>query len=314
MQQREGIIYFHTHCPPYSAPGSVERDICLLVAVCYQQPISKFPGEMMTTQTQDIAKPHITLITVCWNAAETIGDTLKSIDAQTYRDFEHLVIDGASADGTQAIVEAMATVNRRLLSEPDKGIYDAMNKGIRLARGEIIGLLNADDVFADSRVLERVANAFSDPDVDCCFGDLVYVDRARPDHVTRYWRSSDFEPGSFRRGWFPPHPTLYLRRSVYDRVGDFDLGYRHAADVEFMRRVFEGARCRSLRIPEVLVRMKSGGASNNGLRTVIRQNREILQALSKHGLAASPVSYWISKLANRFVQIVTGKLRAMATR
>ncbi len=269
---------------------------------------------MMTAQTQDIAKPYITLITVCWNAAETIGDTLKSIDAQTYRDFEHLVIDGASRDGTQAIVEAMAAANRRLMSEPDKGIYDAMNKGIRLARGEIIGLLNADDVFADNRVLERVANAFADPGLDCCFGDLVYVDRARPDHVTRYWRSSDFEPGSFRRGWFPPHPTLYLRRSVYDQVGDFDLGYRHAADVEFMMRVFEGARCRSLRIPEVLVRMKSGGASNNGLRTVIRQNREILQALSKHGLAASPVSYWFSKLANRLVQIFTGKLRAMTNR
>lgn len=265
------------------------------------------PGPFMTPEA---SKPRLTLITVCWNAAGTIADTLRSIDAQTFRDFEHLVIDGASTDGTQAIVQGFEADNRRLISEQDKGIYDAMNKGIALARGDVIGLLNADDVFADSRVLERVAQAFENADVDCCFGDLVYVDRHQPDRITRYWRSSDFTPGSFRRGWFPPHPTLYVRRGVYDKVGLFDLGYRHAADVEFMMRVFEVAKVRSRRIPEVLVRMKSGGASNNGLRTVIRQNGEILHALSKHGLAVSPLPYWISKLSNRFLQLVLGKLRA----
>lgn len=258
--------------------------------------------------------PYLTLITVCWNAAETISDTLKSVDAQTYRNFEHLVIDGASTDGTQALVEAMAASNRRMVSERDKGIYDAMNKGITLAKGEVIGLLNADDVFEDEHVLERVARAFEDPGVDCCFGDLVYVDRQHPERVTRYWRSSEFKPHSFRHGWFPPHPTLYLRRRVYEKVGLFDLGYRHAADVEFMMRVFEVARSRSIRIPEVLVRMKSGGASNNGFRTVLRQNREILSALKKHGLAVSPIFYWLSKLANRFVQIALGKLRPFLAR
>lgn len=286
--------------------GFLRIAVSLSDTLCYQQPIQQSEPIM----TPEASKPHLTLITVCWNAADTIADTLRSIDAQTFRDFEHLVIDGASTDGTQAIVQGFAAENRRLISEPDKGIYDAMNKGIVLARGDVIGLLNADDIFADNRVLERVAQAFENANIDCCFGDLVYVDRNEPNRITRYWRSSEFRQGSFRSGWFPPHPTLYLRRSVYEKVGLFDLGYRHAADVELMMRVFEVAKVHSWRIPEVLVRMKSGGASNNGLRTVIRQNGEILQALSKHGLAVSPLSYLISKLSNRFLQLVLGKLRS----
>ncbi len=253
--------------------------------------------------------PRISLITVCWNAGATIGDTLKSIDRQSFRDFEHLIIDGASSDDTLAIISRTRAENRQLLSEPDKGIYDAMNKGIGLARGDIVGFLNADDVFANDNVLERIADTFGVLGVDCVYGDLVYVAREKPEKITRYWRSSAFKPRSFRRGWFPPHPTLYLRREVYENVGRFDLSYRHAADVELMMRVFEVGKVKSVRIPDVLVRMKGGGASNNGLRTVLRQNREIQTALELHGLAVSPLIYWANKLASRFTQIVEGKLR-----
>lgn len=258
--------------------------------------------------------PRISLITVCWNAEATIGETLKSIDSQIFRDFEHIVVDGASKDSTLSIINAAPAENRRLFSAPDKGIYDAMNKGIGLARGDIVGFLNADDVFADNEVLGRIAHAFDRLGVDCSYGDLVYVAREQPDKITRYWRSSEFEPRSFRRGWFPPHPTLYLQRDVYERMGRFDLSYRHAADVELMMRVFEVGRVNCVRIPKILVRMKGGGASNNGLKTVLRQNREILAALAKHGLAVSPVFYWSAKLSNRLVQLLEGKLRRRSKR
>jgi glycosyltransferase involved in cell wall biosynthesis len=253
--------------------------------------------------------PRISLITVCWNAEATIGETLKSIDKQIFRDFEHIIIDGASNDATLSIVKSATAENRQLFSEPDKGIYDAMNKGLDVARGDIVGFLNADDVFADDHVLERIFDAFEAPEVDGTYGDLVYVERDQPNRITRYWRSSEFRLRSFRKGWFPPHPTLYLKRDVYNRVGHFNLDYRHAADVEFMMRVFEVRRVRAVRIPEVLVRMKGGGASNNGLQTVLRQNREILTALSKHGLAVPPAFYWWHKLLSRLVQLVEGKMR-----
>lgn len=253
--------------------------------------------------------PRITLITVCWNAEATIGETLKSIDTQMFRDFEHIIVDGASTDGTLSIIQQTSAKNRRLVSAPDKGIYDAMNKGIALARGDIVGFLNADDIFANSYVLGRIAEAFSANGVDCVYGDLVYVVRDEPSKITRYWRSSEFSPGSFRKGWFPPHPTLYLKNDIYKKIGHFNLDYRHAADVEFMMRVFEGAQVNYTRIPEVLVRMKSGGASNNSLETVLRQNREILVALTKQGLAVSPTIYWVSKFYTRLVQLIEGRLR-----
>lgn len=254
-------------------------------------------------------KPRISLITVCWNAEATIADTLASIDGQTYRDFEHIIVDGASTDGTLAIVKSMPAENRHLHSGPDNGIYDAMNKGIALARGDIIGFLNADDVFADSCVLGLVAEAFDDPAVDCSFGDLVYVARQQPDKVVRYWASSEFRVGSFRYGWFPPHPTLYVRREVYDRLGRFDLRYRHAADVELMMRFFEIGRVRSKRIRKVLVHMKTGGASNNGLKTMFRQNAEVLEALKLHGLSVSQISYWMAKVVSRLYQFIAAAFR-----
>lgn len=255
--------------------------------------------------------PRISLITVCWNAEATIAETLKSIDDQIFRDFEHIIVDGASKDGTLSIIRGAPAQNRRLVSAPDEGIYDAMNKGIGLARGEIVGFLNADDVFANNNVLGHIADAFDTPGIDCTYGDLVYVVRNEPEKITRYWRSSEFKPRSFRRGWFPPHPTLYLKRDVYQKMGRFNLQYRHAADVEFMIRVFEVGGVNSTRIPEVLVRMKGGGASNNGFKTVLRQNGEILAALAKHGIAVSPALYWASKLSGRFFQLIEGKLRRL---
>ena len=173
------------------------------------------------------------------------------------------------------------------VSEPDRGIYDAMNKGIRLSTGEIIGTINADDFYAEPDVLARVAALFEDPAIDVCYGDLCYVGYDDPTRIVRYWRSSEFKPDLFLYGWCPPHPTFFVRRSVYDRLGTYDESYKIAADVDLTMRYLEKHRVRSRYLPQVLVKMRMGGSSNKSIRNVIQQNREIWAALRKHGLELS---------------------------
>jgi glycosyltransferase involved in cell wall biosynthesis len=252
----------------------------------------------MAADTADPRTPRISLITVCWNAERTIADTLRSIDTQTYRDFEHIIIDGGSSDSTLAIIALAPADNRRVLSGRDGGIYEAMNKGIGLASGDIIGFLNADDTFESSDSLEIVAAALDDEAYDGCYGDLIYVSNQHPDRKVRYWKSCAFESGTFGRGWCPPHPTFY------ERFGTFDLRYRLAADVELMMRFLEVARIRTLYIPRLLVRMRLGGATNKNIQNISRQNKEVLRALADHGLRVSTLMFWASKLVNRLGQFV----------
>ncbi|ARM87115.1 glycosyltransferase family 2 protein [Rhizobium sp. CIAT894] len=259
----------------------------------------------MAANTADPRPPRISLITVCWNAEQTIADTLRSIDAQTYRDFEHIIIDGGSSDSTLAIIAAAPADNRRVLSGRDGGIYEAMNKGVGLASGDIVGFLNADDTFESSGSLETVAAALEDETYDGCYGDLIYVSNQHTDRKVRYWKSCAFQPGSFARGWCPPHPTFYVRRRIYGRFGTFDLRYRLAADVELMMRFLEVARIKTIYIPRVLVRMRLGGATNKNVQNISRQNKEVLRALAGHGLKVSVPLFWASKLVNRLGQFLT---------
>ncbi|HSC63278.1 MAG TPA: glycosyltransferase, partial [Caldimonas sp.] len=173
-----------------------------------------------------------------------------------------------------------------------------------LAQGDIVGLLNSDDFFASPEVLSIVAAAFADRDVEAVYGDLCYVDPVDTSRVVRYWRSSAFRPGLFARGWAPPHPTLYVRREIYERLGGFDLAYPLAADLELMARFLEVHRVRARHLPEVLVRMRTGGATNRSLRNIARQNREIWQALHRHGLAGSMGGFLIGKLLSRGRQFI----------
>jgi glycosyltransferase involved in cell wall biosynthesis len=265
--------------------------------------MSKIPIKM-AADTADPSPPRISLITVCWNAEQTIGDTLRSIDAQSYRNFEHIIIDGGSRDSTLAIIASAPAENRRMLSGPDGGIYEAMNKGIGLASGDIIGFLNADDTFESSDSLETVAAALENEAYDGCYGDLVYVSNRHTDRKVRYWKSRAFKSGSFARGWCPPHPTFYVRRSVYEQFGKFDLRYRLAADVELMMRFLEVARIRTIHIPRVLVRMRLGGATNKNVHNISRQNKEVLSALADHGFKVSKSMFWASKIVNRFGQFL----------
>jgi glycosyltransferase involved in cell wall biosynthesis len=246
----------------------------------------------------------ISVITVCFDSSAHIATALRSVDAQTYPDLEHIIVDGASRDDTLRIVESFPQPWRRVMSEPDDGIYDAMNKGILLAIGDVIGFINSDDFYASSDVLDRVAAAFEDPTVDACYGDLCYVRQNDRTKVIRYWRSADFRSGAFRKGWVPPHPTLFLRRRVLDQYGAFDLNYRIAADFELMARLIEKHRIRTVYIPEVLVKMRLGGTTNRNWSNIVQQNREIWHALKAHRLQPNALSFLLGKIAIRCRQFL----------
>ncbi len=248
----------------------------------------------------------ISVITVAYNSEATIADTVCSVASQTYQDIEHLVIDGESKDSTIKIVDANRHPNLVWISEFDDGIYDAMNKGLRRANGEIIGFLNSDDFYADATVLEKVAVAFEDKSVEACYADLVYV---TPDNtrVSRYWKSKIFSTGDFAKGWCPAHPTFYIRKSALHRLGMFDLSFKLAADVEFMMRYLEQGAIKSVYIPHVFVRMRLGGATNQSWGNVWKQNKEIFVALKKNNVAFSPLGFWINKIFSRAWQYFSAR-------
>ena len=226
----------------------------------------------------------ISIVTASYNSAATIADTLKSIAAQTYLDIEHLVIDGGSKDSTLEIVREQGGPDLKLVSEPDRGIYDAMNKGLAMATGEIVGFLNSDDMYADPQVLERIANAFRDPRVDIVFGDIIFVSQQDTTRVVRLWTSRPYTPGLCASGWMPPHPSLYVRRSVYQKHGGYDLTFPAAADFEMALRLLDKASLKSAYIPHVQVRMRMGGQSTRSIRNIISGSREVSRACRKHGL------------------------------
>jgi glycosyltransferase involved in cell wall biosynthesis len=247
----------------------------------------------------------VSIITVCYNADIFISSAIESVLAQSYDEVEFIVIDGGSTDGTVLIIESFGDKVTHFISEPDKGIYDAMNKGIGHASGDIIGFLNADDFYAHGGVLETVARCFAEhPALEACYSDLMYVDQFDTSRIVRYWQSNPFQPGSFSRGWCPPHPTFFVRRSVYERFGGFDLSYRIAADVELMMRFLEVHKLRVKYVPDVWVKMRMGGTTNKNLRNVWVQNQEVLSALRSHGLPANPVSFFVNKLWSRGKQFV----------
>lgn len=245
----------------------------------------------------------VSIVSVTFNAASTIRDMLASVAAQTHPDIEHLVIDGASTDDTVELVRRHGARVTTLLSEPDKGVWDAMNKGLRLATGDVVGFLNADDEFIDEGVVARIAEVMGDPGLDACYADLVYVARDDPGRVVRNWVSQPFRPGLFLKGWMPAHPTFYARRSVYQRYGGFDPAFPLQADFELTMRLLEVLRIRSRYVPEYWVRMRSGGQSNASLGRILRGNREAYRIARHHGLAVSP---WfpVAKVLSRLPQFL----------
>ncbi|MEM7792004.1 MAG: glycosyltransferase family 2 protein [Verrucomicrobiota bacterium] len=220
----------------------------------------------------------VSIITVSYNSAATIASTVNSVLTQKGVELEYIVVDGASNDGTVDLIRSYGNRINKFVSEPDNGIYDAMNKGLSLATGEFVGILNSDDFYAHSSVLENVVKSFDDPELDCVYGDLDYVDAENTERVVRAWRSKPYEEGVFLRGWHPPHPTFFIRRRVYEALGGFNLGLRIAADYEFMLRVLERNNKSVSYLPEVLVKMRTGGASNRSIKNILLANRECVLA------------------------------------
>ena len=227
---------------------------------------------------------RISVVTATYNAAATLAESLGSVARQTHRDIEHWVIDGGSVDQTRQIVEDHRTRLAGFVSEPDNGIYDALNKGIARATGDVVGFLHADDFYAGDDALATIAATFADPAVDAVYGDLTYVDRVDPTRVVRYWKAGELSREKLARGWMPPHPTFYVRRSVYQRLGGFDTRYRISADYDAVVRFLFVAGIRAAYIPRVLVSMRLGGVSNRSFRTMARKSREDLQIMRRHRL------------------------------
>jgi glycosyltransferase involved in cell wall biosynthesis len=245
----------------------------------------------------------ISIITVCYNSAETIAATLRSVREQTYPDIEHIVIDGGSGDATLKVLASEGKHVTKVISEPDQGIYDAMNKGLAVTSGDVVGFLNSDDVLSHPAVIEKIVAVMSDPAVDACHGDLVYVAQHDTDKLVRYWRSRPYRSGLFERGWVPAHPSFYARAALYRQYGGFDLTFQLAADFDMLLRLLEIYKISSVYIPEVLVRMRLGGATNGTLRNVIKQNVEIWKVFRKYGqrVGLKPFAFKLMLRLSQFV-------------
>ena len=244
----------------------------------------------------------ITLITVCLNSEKTIKETLKSVANQTFKNIEHIIVDGKSSDQTLPIIYNYPHVSK-ILSGKDKGVYHAMNKGINLASGDVVGFLNSDDIYASNHILKKVAYLFENNlSLDGCYADLVYFNKLDTSKLVRYWKSNKFEKGAFSKGWSPPHPTFFVRRKVYKRFGKFNLNYSISSDIELMMRLLEIHKINTVYIPQTWIKMRMGGLSNKNLKNIIKLNKEIIFALKKHKLFKNYILYFSYKFFSRFKQ------------
>lgn len=247
----------------------------------------------------------ISIVTAVYNRQTTIGQVMQSVSSQTHDLVEHIVQDGGSSDATLEIIADTAGPHTYLHSESDGGIYDAINKGIARSTGEVIGLMHSDDYFAHDEVLARVATAFSDNNIDGVYGDLDYVAATDTSRVIRRWKSGEMTRAKLKRGWMPPHPTLYLRRSVFERFGVYDTSYQISADYDAMLRWLWAGRIKLTYIPEVIVKMRLGGESNRSIGRVLQKSREDYRALRRNEVGG--VAALMNKNLSKIGQFVRNK-------
>lgn len=243
----------------------------------------------------------ISIVTVAFNSAKTIADTMQSVANQDYVQIEHIIIDGASTDNTLDIVRQFITPTALVRSEPDRGIYDAMNKGLAMATGDVVGFLNSDDVFNDTHSVAKIAQAMDSPDVDACYSDLIYVSQKKSNRVIRHWKSRAYEVGLCSKGWMPAHPTFYARKTIYEKYGGFETKFKLQADFEMALRLLDIHKIRTTYLPTVLVKMRTGGASNASIKNIIRGNLEASQACIQNGLPGG-VPFILRKIFSRVPQ------------
>jgi glycosyltransferase involved in cell wall biosynthesis len=242
--------------------------------------------------------PTISIITVCYNSAATLPDTIRSVVAQVGMSIQHILVDGGSTDGSIALIEGYAREHKHVVwvSEKDQGLYDAMNKGLSLCTGVVIGLLNADDFYCRTDALKLVAEKFAHENPDALYADLNYVDAGHADRIIRRWKSGIYKPNSFLWGWMPPHPTFFVRKEVYNQYGGFRLDMGSAADYELMLRFIHKNQIQLSYLPQTIIHMRAGGVSNKQLKNRMRANEMDNKAWEVNGLKPYFFTRWLKPL------------------
>jgi glycosyltransferase len=244
----------------------------------------------------------ISIITITYNSEKTLRDTIESVLSQSYKDIEYIIVDGKSKDSTCDIVRSYGDRIHNFKSEKDKGLYDALNKGIERATGDVVGFLHSDDIYASTESVKMIAEAFTKFDVDSVYSDLVYVDQNDTNKIIRFWRSRKFSRARALTGWMPPHPTFYVKRKVYEDYGGFNTTFKIAADYESILRFLVRFKVSTFYIPLILVRMRVGGESNKSLKNVIRKSLEDIRAMHINGLITFAALF--NKNASKFKQFM----------
>tara|TARA_B110000238_G_C16123827_1_gene438317 strand:+ start:1183 stop:1944 length:762 start_codon:yes stop_codon:yes gene_type:complete len=248
-------------------------------------------------------KNKITIITPTYNSAKTILTNITSVKNQKYQNFEHIIVDNNSNDQTLNLIKKNINKNIRIITEKDKGIYDAINKGIKLAQGEIISILHSDDIYYDNETLSKVVESFGKKNTDIVYGDLLYVSKYDLNNVIRYWKSGKFRQGLFMLGWSPPHPSFFIKKKIHNKFGYYNIKIGNPADIELMYRFLELKKVNSKYINKVLIKMRYGGKSNNSIIEIFRQNVRILNFLHLR----SPfkiIKFIYFKILDRMLQLI----------
>jgi len=246
----------------------------------------------------------LSIITAVYNSKDAIEDCLKSVASQTFADVEHIIIDGSSTDRTKDVIQsALGGQNCIIVSEPDEGIYDALNKGIKMASGDVIGLLHSDDIYYDKNVLAKTVKLFEEKHVDSVYGDLVYVDKKDTSKVFRYWKAGEFNSNKLRKGWMPPHPAFFVRKEIYDKCGLYDTTLKISADYDLVLRFLGRYKISTAYLPEILVKMRWGGSSNKSLRNIIQKSYEDYKVLKKNNFT-NALSILFMKNISKLPQLI----------
>lgn len=229
-------------------------------------------------------EPLISIITVTYNSVNTLDYTIRSLRNQSFRNFEYIVVDGASTDGTLSVIEKNDDIISRWISEPDKGIYDAINKGIAMANGKYVGLIHADDILASNDTLQIIADTLIAKQPDAIYGNLDYVAANDINRVIRRWISNDFTPSLLKKGWMPAHPTLYIERTWFQKLGKYNKTMKISADYDFILRLFSQPGIKTVFINHCIVKMRVGGASNRSLKNIMVKMKEDYQSIKRNGI------------------------------
>ena len=249
----------------------------------------------------------VSIITVSYNSVETINDTINSVLSQTYKNIEYIIIDGSSVDGTIELVQSFGKRISKFISQPDDGIYEAINKGINIASGDIIGILNSDDFFCDNLVIEKIVNSFLKTDIDAVIGDVQFVDPEKTSKIVRYYSSRHFNPRKFKYGFMPAHPSFYVKKELFERFGFYKTDYKIAADYELLIRFLYINKIRYKYIEMPFVSMRTGGVSNKSFYSNIILNKEIVRACKENGINTNYILVY-SKYFSKMFELIGRKI------